>query len=199
MLSTDPRLAGLLTEYIPGTGQFHAYVGEHLVLSCDLTTARGRSRTAELFAAVLDLPKDKAPVVVLASNQNFAYLDSSSCHVVNLASVRDLSERVGVDIDPLRFRANLYVDTGMPWSEFEWIGQEVAIGGEVRLKPSGRAARCAATEVNRATGVRDLPIPKLLQRHYGHSDFGIYAAISNGGLLEPGMAVFQATETGAVL
>jgi uncharacterized protein len=188
-LTVDPRLAGLRTHCDPETGRFQVYVQEHLVLSCDLSTAAGRSEAGEFFAAVLDLPDEQAPVIAHARGYNYAYLDSSSCHVINLASVRDLSERAGVEIDPLRFRANLYIDTDDPWSEFQWIGSELAIGEDVRIKPFKRAARCAATEVNRVSAVRDLPIPRLIKRFYGHIDFGVYAAITKGGLLEPGMTV----------
>lgn len=189
MLTLDPRLAGLRTECDPKTGQFRAYVQGHLVLSCDLSSASGRSQAAKFFAAVLDLPDDKTPIMTQAQDHNYSYLDSSSCHIINLASVRDLSERAGVEIDPLRFRANLYLDTDDPWAEFDWIGGELAIGDDVRIRPSRRAARCAATEVNRVSAVRDLPIPRLIKRFYGHTDFGVYAAITRGGLLEPGMTV----------
>lgn len=188
-LAVDHRLAGLRTECNPDTGHFKAYVQDHLVLSCDLFSAAGRSRIGEFFAAVLDLPDDKTPVITQAQGHNYSYLDSSSCHVINLASVRDLSERAGVEIDPLRFRANLYIDTQDPWAEFEWMGSELVIGDDVRITPFKRAARCAATEVNRDSAVRDIPIPRLIKRFYGHSDFGVYAAITKGGLLEPGMLV----------
>jgi uncharacterized protein YcbX len=188
-LTVDSRLAGLRTQCDPKTGHFQAYVQEHLVLSCDLSSAAGRAQAGKFFAAVLDLPEDKAPIMTQARDDNYAYLDSSSCHIINLASVRDLSERAGVEIDPLRFRANIYLDTEDPWAEFDWIGDELAIGDDVRIRPSRRAARCAATEVNRVSAVRDLPIPRLIRRFYGHTDFGVYAAITRGGLLEPGMTV----------
>src|SRR4051794_37722097 len=44
MLTADPRLAGIRTECDPETGHLKAYVGDHVVLSCDITTAPGRSR-----------------------------------------------------------------------------------------------------------------------------------------------------------
>jgi uncharacterized protein YcbX len=31
-------------------------------------------------------------------------------------------------IDPLRFRANLYIDGARPWEEFDWIGADISIG-----------------------------------------------------------------------
>lgn len=188
-LTDEYRLAGLRTRCDPTTGHFEIFVQEHLVLAVDLMDKADRLRAEQFFARVLDLPNEKTPVIAHAQNYNYSYLDGSSCHVVNLASVRDLSERAGVEIDPLRFRANLYIDTDEPWAEFEWMGRDVAIGHEVRVRPSKRAARCAATEINRVSTVRDLPIPRLLKRFYGHTDFGVYASISQGGLLQPGMTV----------
>ncbi|MFE4542718.1 MOSC domain-containing protein [Arthrobacter sp. NPDC056727] len=189
MLTVDHRLAGLRTHCDPATGHFEVFVQEHLVFSSDLSTPEGCSEAGKFFAAVLDLPDDKPPVMARGLGHNYAWLDSASCHIVNLASVRDLSERAGVEIDPLRFRANLYIDTDEPWAEFEWIGEELRIGEDVLIRPSKRATRCAATEVNRLSATRDVPIPRLIKRHYGHSDFGIYGAIIKGGLLKPAMAV----------
>ena len=48
--------------------------------------------------------------------------------LINLATVKSLSEQWGVDINPLRFRANFYVDGARPWEEFEWIGSTSAHG-----------------------------------------------------------------------
>ena len=48
--------------------------------------------------------------------------------VINLASVDDFARRIGRPVDPLRFRANVYV-AGLPaWAERAWIGRRIAIG-----------------------------------------------------------------------
>ena len=59
-----------------------------------------------------------------------------------------------------------------------------------------RIERCAATNVDPATGLRDLEIPKTLMKTYGHFDCGIYAEVLDGGTIEPG-DVFT-TEQGAL-
>ena len=41
--------------------------------------------------------------------------------------------------------------------------------------------RCAATEVDPDTGIRDLPIPRTLMQTYGHADCGVYAEVIEGG------------------
>jgi MOSC domain-containing protein YiiM len=49
-----------------------------------------------------------------------------------------------------------------------------------------RIDRCAATNVDPKTGIRDLQIPKALMACYGHVDCGVYLRILAGGTLSPG-------------
>ena len=51
------------------------------------------------------------------------------------------------------------------------------------------AARCAATDVDPATGARDMAIPAHLMRTWGHQDVGIYAKVLNGGEIAIGAQV----------
>jgi uncharacterized protein len=46
--------------------------------------------------------------------------------------------------------------------------------------------RCAATNVDPATGARDLAIPATLMQRYGHADCGIYAEVIAGGSIAAG-------------
>jgi uncharacterized protein len=101
--------------------------------------------------------------------------------IINLASVAALEDVVGAPIDPLRFRGNVYV-TGWPaWHELDMVGQEITIGSSARLKVVKRIVRCATTNVDPATGIRDLAIPDALRRTYGHADCGIYAEVVTPG------------------
>ena len=55
-----------------------------------------------------------------------------------------------------------------------------------RLKVVKRIVRCAATEVDPDTGIRDLPIPRTLMDNFGHADCGIYAEVIAGGEIAVG-------------
>jgi hypothetical protein len=71
--------------------------------------------------------------------------------------------------------------TGVPaWAEFDWVGKELTLGTG-RLRVIERIARCAAVNVDPATGVRDMTIPQDLQRVFGHADCGVLAVITNSG------------------
>ena len=69
------------------------------------------------------------------------------------------------------------------------IDAVLAVGPEVRLKVLKRIERCAATNVDPATGDRDLMIPRALMRAYDHTDCGIYAAVLAGGVVRTGDAI----------
>jgi uncharacterized protein YcbX len=109
--------------------------------------------------------------------------------IINLASVAEVAGAIGAPVDPLRFRANIYVDGWPAWREFELLDQELAIGRAVRLKPVKRIVRCAATNVDPSTGARDLAIPATLLRRYGHADCGIYAEVVAGGPIAAGDSI----------
>jgi len=104
---------------------------------------------------------------------------------INLASVRALEEAIGEPVDPLRFRANVYVD-GLPaFDESFWLDRSFTIGG-AEFRGVLPTKRCAATEVNPVTARRDLPIPRLLMQHFGHSIMGMYATTVAGGRVARG-------------
>ncbi|WP_007516974.1 MOSC domain-containing protein [Pseudofrankia saprophytica] len=105
--------------------------------------------------------------------------------VVNLASVRDLAQRVGQPVHPLRFRANVYVDGIPAWAERDWVGREIALG-PVRAQVLSVTRRCAATTVNPDTAERDLKVVKELSDHYGHTECGIYVQVRGAGTVRPG-------------
>lgn len=191
VLVAEERLAGLTTHLDTATGEFTVDVRGHRVLTADLGTEGGLAALRAFYARVLDLPAGVEPV--LARDEGRRYTDTAHnsdeemeyVSVVNLASVRDLAERTGTTIDPLRFRANIHLDGLEPWAELDLVGREFSLGG-VRVKGTKPTVRCAATEVDPATGRRDLPVPQLLSRTYGHEVMGFYVQVLAGGELAVG-------------
>ena len=105
--------------------------------------------------------------------------------VLNLASVRDLERRMGVAVDPLRFRANVWVEGWPAWVENDWIGRDMALG-KARLTVVKPIVRCVATHVDPATGTRDIDVLSALHDLYGHRWCGLYLSVGTGGALAPG-------------
>jgi uncharacterized protein YcbX len=83
----------------------------------------------------------------------------------------------------------VYVRGWPAWHEFDLVGQEIEVGRQVRLKAVKRIVRCAATNVDPDTGIRDLAIPATLMRTFDHADCGIYAQVTAAGDIAPGDAI----------
>jgi len=89
-------------------------------------------------------------------------------------------KRKGRQNDPLRFRANVYFDGAVPWSELDWIESEITVGA-ARLRVISPITRCAATQVDPANAKRDLDIVSTLERAFDHINMGVYAEVVTGG------------------
>jgi uncharacterized protein YcbX len=189
MLMRNEQLATLDTRY---EDEAHTLVirGEGRELARgDLSTKEGRLAIEAFFRRFMPAEL-RGPPKVLAAPSGYRFTDSRSgfVSIINLASVAALETLLGIPVQPLRFRANVYV-TGWPaWHEFDLLDREIAIG-DARLKVTKRIARCAATNVDPDTGIRDLAIPDTLMRTYDHMDCGIYAHVIAGGEIAPGAAI----------
>jgi hypothetical protein len=102
-----------------------------------------------------------------------------------MASVRALEEKIGAHVNPLRFRANVYVEGLAAFEDHDWVGRRFRIGGAT-LEGVHKTVRCAATNVDPATGTRDMEIPATLLRHWDHADLGLYAHVKSPGTIRPG-------------
>ena len=107
--------------------------------------------------------------------------------VVGTASVRDLAERTGEEVDSARFRATLVVETDEPYVEDTWLGGEVSVG-TARLRIGGPVPRCAVIDHHPGTGVKDTSLLKALARHRprntaGEPMLGVYADVVLPGVV----------------
>jgi uncharacterized protein len=182
MLMRDERLASLDSRFDDETQILTIFRAGKQVARGDLQTKLGRTMIEQFMAAYMKDSLRGAPKIVSAANHSFSDVPIKCLHVVNLASVRELQRTVGKPVNPLRFRANLYVEGIEPWAELSWTGRELAIG-DARLEVVARTQRCDATNVDPATAARDLALPSVLQRTWGHADFGIYAKVKAGGAI----------------
>ena len=119
------------------------------------------------------------------------FLDHPLGHVsiINLASVRDLEQRLGRPLDPLRFRANLYVEGWPAWAENDFEeGRPMSVGA-ASAKVFKPIVRCAAPGVDPETAERDIDVTGELFRHYGHTLCGVYIQVTGAGAVKEGDAV----------
>lgn len=185
MLMRNERLATLTTSFDPETHVLTILRSGKQVARGDLSGKLGRQMIEQFLAAYLKDDLRGPPHIVQAPGHSFTDHPEKRVHIVNLETVRDLERLLGKPVNPLRFRANVYVDGVPAWEELRWLGQVIELGA-VRLSVSERTVRCEATNVDPATGVRDLAIPRLIERHFGHQDCGVYAEVLVGGTVQPG-------------
>jgi uncharacterized protein YcbX len=186
MLMRNERLARLRTHYDDGSGSLLIVSEGREVARGDLRTAAGRAEIEQFFAAYCADELRGPPRLLHAPGFSFSDVARKVVSFVNLASVAAVENVVGVGVDPLRFRANVYV-TGWPaWRELDLIGCEIAIGTGSRVKIIKRIVRCAAIDVDPLTGIRDLSIPPALMQSFGHADCGVYGEVVQGGEIAVG-------------
>ncbi|AYG02218.1 MOSC domain-containing protein [Gryllotalpicola protaetiae] len=194
MLAKDARLAALQTAIAADGETLVVAVRGHEVLRSNLSTAAGRAAAQSFFARVLDCAPGREPLIARVPGRRFTDaapagdLGMNAVSLINIASVRDVSERIGIDLDPLRFRANIYVDDLAAFAEQDLIGARLQIG-ETRFEVLSPTPRCAATEVDPTTGRRNARVPKLMMQHYGHSVLGVYLRVASAGRLRTADAV----------
>ncbi len=180
MLMRNERLAALKTDYDEASHTLTIRWEGREAARGDLRTQEGRLAIEAFFRRFMPSELRGPPKVLFGQNHSFSDVAKKVVSIINLASVAALETAVGAPVHPLRFRANLYIAGWPAWREFELFGRELTIG-TARLKPVKRIERCAATDVDPDSGIRDLTVPRALMDNFGHTDCGIYAEVVGGG------------------
>ena len=118
--------------------------------------------------------------IVTLGGRGITDTDYPSISIMNTASHAAVAGRLGRNIEPERWRGNIWLDGLAPWEEWDWIGADVAIGTTI-LRVTDRIERCAHTTANPKTGKRDTDTLGLLRDNWDHQDFGVYAQVVQGG------------------
>jgi uncharacterized protein len=190
MLMRNERLAALRTDFDEASHTLSIQWEGREAARGDLRTKAGRLAIEAFFRRFMPKELRGPPKVLSGGGHSFSDVAAKVVSIINLASVAALEAAIGAPVHPLRFRGNLYVAGWPAWHEFDLLGREIGIG-RARLKAVKRIQRCAATDVDPDTGLRDLAIPKTLLQSFGHSDCGIYAQVVSGGEVAVGDALSE--------
>ena len=185
MLMRNERLAALDTHYDDASHTLSVRQNGKDAARGDLRTPEGRAAVEQFFAGYCADELRGPPKILHADGHSFSDVAAKVVSIINLASVAAVENAVGVPVDPLRFRGNVYVSGWPAWHEFDLLDKMIAIG-PVRLKVTKRIVRCAATNVEPGTGIRDLEIPKTLMAAFDHMDCGVYAQVITAGKIAAG-------------
>ena len=195
MLMRDEKLAQLQTRFDAESGVLTIAENGRVLLRERMTETEGCRLVAEFFADFLGGAVNGPLRVVEAAGHAFAdarrkpnATTDKYVSLINRASIAALEAAMGVPVDPIRFRANVYFDGASAWSEHDWIESEITLGA-ARLRVISPITRCAATQVNPVTAKRDLDIVAALGRAFGHINMGVYAEVTAGGEVALGDAL----------
>jgi len=164
----------------------------------DLSTVEGREQLANFFSQ----QSGKDVVCVTASSDNHKHQfgntssgvkkrgDTRTVHIVNAATVRELSTTLQTPINPTRFRPNIVIDGLEPWDEFQWVGKKIKCGS-MKLSVIQQTVRCEGVSIDPLDAERELDIPRLLAKHYPQYGpyLGVYAVIDEAGSMSIGDVV----------
>jgi uncharacterized protein YcbX len=125
------------------------------------------------------------------------FADYAAIHLVTRATLDRLTELCpGAQFDERRFRPNIVVDTSgnQPgFIENDWIGRNLAIGDEVRLRVSDPTPRCSVPTLEQKELIKDIKILRTIVDHNRipvdllEGEFlpcvGVYAFVMRGGTI----------------
>jgi len=187
VLMRTAEVAGVRTRWDEVPRLLHVAADGHPPLAVAIDDSGSRAGFEAWLAAVLGEAVSGPLRLVSAEGLDHRFMDHplGRVSILNLASVRDFEARVGRPIDPLRFRANVWVEGWPAWVENEGADRELILG-DTRLTGVKPIVRCAATHVDPDTAERDFDLVPALFDQYGHRWCGLYATIASGGPMRVG-------------
>jgi uncharacterized protein len=185
-------LAALDCQYEEASGILRVKRKGVELLIGDTKTEIGRDRISTFFTGYLAgiypslaaRNSNRASLQFVGMFNETRYPDREAVHIslVSQATIDNLSQLAGQQVDVRRFRPNIVVEGVPAWGEFDWVGQEMQLG-TARIEITARINRCLNIEVHPETGERDIGLLTLLQKQFHHTQTGILAkVISNGNV-----------------
>ena len=176
----------------------------------DLNTQLGREELARYFSneseqsltCVCSSSEKKKHQFGNTSSGVKARNDTRTIHIINAATVRQVSSVLGIPLRPERFRPNIIIDGCEPWSEFDWVDSTISIHNNkndnhdnVQMDVIRTTVRCAGVSIDpdTYTGNKEdeVDIPTLLQKHFPQYGpyLGVYATLKSPGTISIGDSI----------
>jgi hypothetical protein len=187
-LMKNARIAALFSFFNPRTGMLAIRAPDGDAVVENALTNAGRERIGAFLVEYLGEEARGAPRFHYIEGHSFCDQRGKVVSLINLASLRDYEAKVGARRHRRRFRANVWFSGTPAWSERDWVGQQIQLGGAV-LRVTKGTTRCPATEVNPETAVRDANPVEELRGLYGHVELGVHAEVVEGGRFAVGDAI----------
>ncbi|WP_116105755.1 MOSC domain-containing protein [Lewinella sp. IMCC34191] len=181
--SDDPSTGLTLSDARPaGAGDVTVTVWDDTFSAC-LVSAPGLSDLVGIPDVRLVYMNDRVSRPVdprYAAGEEVSFADGYPYLITTTASFRSLSERLGQEVDVLRFRPNIVIDTSEAFAEDRWSRIRI---GQLRFRLPKPCARCIMVTVNPGEGGKDLTVLSTLAayRKQGNKTyFGMNAILEDG-------------------
>lgn len=187
-LMKNARIASLFSFFEPRNGMLAIRAPDGSAVVENALTEQGRERIAAFLIGYLGEEARGTPRFHHIPGHSFCDQRHKVISLINQASLRDYEAKVGARRHRRRFRANVWFSGAPAWSERDWIGQQLQVGGAV-LRVTRPITRCPATEVNPETAERDAAPMAELRNLYDHIELGVHAEVVEGGSIAVGDAI----------
>jgi uncharacterized protein len=184
----NARAAALFSFFDPRSGMLAIRAPDGSSVVENALSGAGRERIGDFLTAYMGEEARGTPRFHHVPGHSFCDQRGKVVSLINLASLRDFEAKVGARRHRRRFRANVWFSGASAWSERDWVGRQIQVGGAV-LRVVKPITRCAATEVNPETAERDAEPVAELRRLYDHVELGVHAQVSEGGRFAVGDAI----------
>jgi uncharacterized protein YcbX len=116
--------------------------------------------------------------------------DVAQVSLIALETIGHLSSLAGLDPQPARFRANLYLRTpgGTPFAEDAWVGHVLRIGAEARVAITETDDRCAMITLDPETAESYPGLLRTVAQVHSNKA-GVYGVVLTPGTVQIGDAV----------
>ena len=184
----DARIAALASVFEPRDGTLTIRAPDGSSVSENALSVAGRARIAAFLTGYLGESARGVPEFHHVAGHSFCDQREQVVSLINVASLRDYETKVAARRHRRRFRANVWFSGAAAWSERDWVGRQIQLGGAVLVVTKG-IVRCPATEVNPDTAERDAQPLAELRALYGHVELGVHAKVIEGGRFALGDAI----------
>ena len=179
-LMKNERIAALRSHFDERSGRLSIRAPDGSGVAEDALSTAGRERIGAFLTTFLGEEARGQPSFHYLPGHVFCDQRTPVVSLINLESLRDYEAKIGARRHRRRFRANVWFTGAPAWSEFDWVGRTIQVGGAL-LRVTKRTVRCPATQVNPETALRDADPVAELRQLYGHADLGIHAEVIEGG------------------
>lgn len=160
-------------------------------LALDVVTPTGEVMSIDdpaLLPRLTDGVRGEHMVSVVRSDR--ALTDCRPVSFISLQTVKQLNQELGLELDKLRFRANIYADLASVngFGEDSFVGKKLRIGEEVTIMVLAKDPRCKMISLDPATGEHNPEIFRHVAQAHG-ADAGVYCAVLVEGIVKTGDSI----------